>query len=205
MLRMLHGPRQRGTAHDTRKGHCTTTSWHRAREADLHGGPRMHDRMGDWMNRMEFLEPWRRIYAGPRVRSAHPVLHSRPAFACMAGSSESCTHSPEGNTPVAAVAATGCAPRGSGWSRGHDGSAAPSPLVWAAAWDMPGRTGLVRRSSPRASSRNDALASTITLRRALLRGQFAHEAWGYTLYSLYRTARGLRRWPWLRGTSAWRR
>ncbi len=81
MLRMLHGPRQRGTAHDTRKGHCTTTSWHRAREADLHGGPRMHDRMGDWMNRMEFLEPWRRIYAGPRVRSAHPVLHSRPAFA----------------------------------------------------------------------------------------------------------------------------
>ncbi len=61
--------------------------------------PRMHDRMGDWMNRMEFLEPWRRIYAGPRVRSAHPVLHSRPAFACMAGSSESCTHSPEGNTP----------------------------------------------------------------------------------------------------------
>ncbi len=157
------------------------------------------------MNRMEFLEPWRRIYAGPRVRSAHPVLHSRPAFACMAGSSESCTHSPEGNTPVAAVAATGCAPRGSGWSRGHDGSAAPSPLVWAAAWDMPGRTGLVRRSSPRASSRNDALASTITLRRALLRGQFAHEAWGYTLYSLYRTARGLRRWPSLRGTSAWRR
>ena len=28
---------------------------------------------------------------------------------------------------------------------------------------------------------------------------------GYTLYSLYRTARGLRRWPSLRGTSAWRR
>ena len=136
------------------------------------------------MNRMEFLEPWRRIYAGPRVRSAHPVLHSRPAFACMAGSSESCTHSPEGNTPVAAVAATGCAPRGSGWSRGHDGSAAPSPLVWAAAWDMPGRTGLVRRSSPRASSRNDALASTITLRRALLRGQFAHEAWRKTTWKL---------------------
>ncbi len=131
MLRMLHGPRQRGTAHDTRKGHCTTTSWHRAREADLHGGPRMHDRMGDWMNRMEFLEPWRRIYAGPRVRSAHPVLHSRPAFACMAGSSESCTHSPEGNTPVAAVAATGCAPRGSGWSRGHDDSAPPEGPVAA--------------------------------------------------------------------------
>ena len=40
--------------------------------------PRMQDWMGDWMDRMEFLEPWGRIYAGPGVRSTHPVLHSRP-------------------------------------------------------------------------------------------------------------------------------
>ena len=33
----------------------------------------MQDWMGDWMDRMEFLEPGGRIYAGPRVRSTHPV------------------------------------------------------------------------------------------------------------------------------------
>ena len=30
------------------------------------------------MDRMEFLEPCGRIYAGRRVRSTHPVPHSRP-------------------------------------------------------------------------------------------------------------------------------
>ncbi|MDP7650063.1 MAG: hypothetical protein QF834_07770, partial [Candidatus Thalassarchaeaceae archaeon] len=40
--------------------------------------PRMRDWMGDWMDRMEFLEPWGRICAGPRVRTIHPVLHSWP-------------------------------------------------------------------------------------------------------------------------------
>ena len=34
--------------------------------------------MGDWMDRMEFLEPWGRICTGPRVKSTHPILHSRP-------------------------------------------------------------------------------------------------------------------------------
>ncbi len=34
----------------------------------------MQDWMGDWMDMMEFLEPWGRIYAGPGVKSTHPAI-----------------------------------------------------------------------------------------------------------------------------------
>ncbi len=62
-----------------RRNRCRPPCWSNPPAPVLHTSrPRMQDWMGDWMDRMEFLEPRGRIYTGPRIRATQPVLHSRP-------------------------------------------------------------------------------------------------------------------------------